>query len=337
MPSGLPRGRPKAAPVMPIRQLDLNLLRVLVEIHDAGGVTAACVRLHLSQPAVSNALARLRATLDDDLFVRSSRGLAPTAYTERILPTVRDALARLGDALARDAAFDPQRSARSFRVAMTDAGELVFIPKLVAALAREAPQLRLEIVPLAFEALEDALADGTVDIAIGPLSLRQAGDLRVTPLFSERYCGLVRADGQLARRAGVRRRLPAAVLKSARLVAVIQPNTRHRVILDALAALDLERNVIGRVPHFMALPPLVDGYDALAVVPSQIAAIFERRGLGRGVEIPLRLSAYEVVMARHRRFDRDAGLGWFESLVARMLSAPLGRRAPPRAGRTTRA
>ena len=338
----MPRPAPVLAPVPQartaspealavLRQVDLNLLRVLIEIHDAGGVSAACPRLHLSQPAVSGALARLRAALGDPLFVRTSRGLVATPYTERLLPAVRDTLGRLADALAPAAPFEPGRSARSFRIAMTDAGEMVFLPKLVGALAAVAPQLRLEIVPLAFEEIEDALGDGTLDLAVGPLTIRAGADLRVVALFRERYAGLVKAGGRLARAAGAGRRLPARALREARFAVVAQPSTRHRVILDTLTARGLEPNVIARVPHFVALPPLVEGHDALAVVPVEIASVFEERGLGVRVELPLPLPIYDVVLARHRRHDRDAGLSWLAAQVERALAKPRTSLPEPRA------
>ena len=307
--------------------LDLNLLRVFVEVYDARGVSAAAERLHLSQPAVSNALARLRSALGDALFVRTAKGFVPTGYAERIAPAVRDALARLADELGRAAVFEPARSSRWFRLAMTDAGELVFVPKLVAALARRAPGVRLQIVPLAFEAVAEVLADGTVDAAIGPLPLGEPGELRARRLFSERYVGLVRKGGALHRaaRAG---RLPAATLRRAPLAVVMQPGTLHSAVAQAVAAHGLDGHVIARVPHFVALPPLVAGYDALAIMPSEIAAIFERRGEGVAVEAPLGLPVYDVSIAWHRRYDRDPALAWFAGFAVEVLGAP--RAARPR-------
>ncbi len=295
-------------------QLDLNLLRVFVEVYDARGVSAAGARLHLSQPAISNALGRLRQALDDPLFVRTPRGFMPTAYAEHIVGAVRESLDRLDASLARTPMFEPRQSRRWFRLAMTDAGEMVFVPKLVAALADRAPGVRLQIEPLAFAALAEVLADGTIDAAIGPLPVADAIDLNVTPLFTERYAGLVRRDGAL-HRASRNRRLGVAALRRAPLVIVVQQATLHRSIALAVAGEGLEPNVVGRVPHFLAVPSLVQGYDALGIMPSEIAAIFEQRGLGVAVRIALPLPPYEVSIARHRRFDRDPGLSWLVALV----------------------
>ena len=115
---------------MNLQRLDLNLLRIFVAVHTHGSVTAAASAMHLSQPAVSNALARLRKELGDELFTRQGMGLQPTAFALRLAPKVRAALAALTDALAEEPAFDPATAKRSFRVAMTDAGHQVFLPPL---------------------------------------------------------------------------------------------------------------------------------------------------------------------------------------------------------------
>ncbi len=303
-----------------LHRLDLNLLRVLMEIHDARGVSAACERLHLSQPAVSNALGRLRRALGDELFVRMPRGFVPTAYTTRVMPAVREALARLDDALQRAPPFDPRRSSRWFRIAMTDAGEAVFAPPIAAALAASGGKLRLQLVSLTFESLADVMADGSIDAAVGPLPTDASADLVVTPLFRERYVGLVSRQGLLHRQAGRTRRLPAAVMRRAPLVVVSQGTTLHRRIEELIEREGLAANVVARVPHFVAVPSLVRAYDAIAMVPSEIADLEAGDGLVTGVSLPLSLSPYDVSFASHRRFERDPAVQWLKAQVMRALA-----------------
>ena len=347
-----------------LHQLDLNLLRVFLEILDAGGVSAAAPRLHLTQPAVSNALARLRIALADELFVRSGRRWLPTAYAQRVAPVIRECLARLAGGLEREPPFEPARSTRWFRLAMTDAGEFVFLPKLAAMLRSRAPGVRLQIVPLEFDSLTRALGDGALDLAIGPLPLEGAGELHSRVLFRERYAGLVRRQGELHKlalagaatsrrgaRAGLAAgatgaagstgtrgaavsggvavpipRLPMAVLRRAPLVLVMQAATLHRALAQAVMAEGLESHVVGRVPHFMAVPPLVAAYDALAVLPLEIATLFAQRGLGAVVDVGLPLAPYDVSVAWHRRYDADPGLAWFAAAAAGSLRRRTARR-----------
>lgn len=347
----MPTNRSEPAPAAGIlRQLDLNLLQVFLEILDAGGVSAAAPRLHLTQPAVSNALARLRVALADELFVRSGRRWLPTSYAQRIAPVVRECLARLAGGLERDPPFEPARSTRWFRLAMTDAGEFVFLPKLASMLSSRAPGVRLQIVPLEFDSLTEALGDGALDLAIGPLPLEGAGELRSRVLFRERYAGLVRRQGELhklalagpaaSRRAGrtdpavgaggaaaAIPRLPMAALRRAPLVLVMQSATLHRALARVVMSEGLESHVVGRVPHFMAVPPLVAAYDALAVLPLEIATIFAQRGLGAVVDVGLPLAPYDVSVAWHRRYDADPGLAWFAAAAAGSLRRRVRRAA----------
>src|SRR5476649_2201198 len=112
-------------------KLDLNLLRVFAAILAEGSVTAAGERLSLSQPAMSNALARLRKVFGDPLFVRTPRGMRPTPYAERLAQPVNQALELVRATLIKEGEFEPASSERVFRFSMTDIGEMVFLPRLL--------------------------------------------------------------------------------------------------------------------------------------------------------------------------------------------------------------
>jgi DNA-binding transcriptional LysR family regulator len=169
----------------PFRQLDLNLLRVLVAVHAAGSVTAAGRQLALSQPAVSHALARLRDHFGDALFVRSPSGLHPTRLAARIVPAVAAYLRALEAALAEAAAFDPGRDPAHWRLSMSDLGEMLFLPPLAAALRREAPHARVDNAGVPVEAVGTALESRDVDLAIGIVAPAQR-DIVGESLFQER-------------------------------------------------------------------------------------------------------------------------------------------------------
>ncbi|RPH62439.1 MAG: LysR family transcriptional regulator, partial [Burkholderiales bacterium] len=137
-------------------RLDLNLLRVLVAIDRCRSVTEAGRRLALSQPATSNALARLREAFDDPLFVRGAGGLMPTPLAERIVPVVAQHLESLEAALTEPDAFDPMSSSADWRLSLSDLGEMVFLPSIADAVLREAPHTRLTNVAVPAERVADA-------------------------------------------------------------------------------------------------------------------------------------------------------------------------------------
>jgi DNA-binding transcriptional LysR family regulator len=300
---------------MNLDRLDLNLLRVFAAVQTHGGVTAAASALHLSQPAVSNALTRLRDALGDELFVRQGVRLQPTPFALRLAPAVRGALGLLTDALADEPPFDPATARRVFRLAMTDAGQQVFLPRIAAATWLAGRGISLQALPIAFdEGIAKALADGAVDLLVGPLPPESAPGLEVTRLFDERYVGLVTAS------AGPRLRM--ADFRERPIVVVDQAATRHRLVAEQLVALGLERHIKFRVPHFSAVAPLVLACNGVAVVPSQVAARLAQEGGVAAVELPFQAPPYAISLARHPRFGRDSGLNWLAQVIVDQLANP---------------
>src|SRR5256886_11495597 len=150
---------------MNVHDLDLNLLRVFDAVLHERGVTLAAKRLGLTQPAVSNALARMRAVFGDALFVRTPLGMEPTPFARELAEPVRQALALLESALAHGPGFDPATSTRAFRFYMSDLGQIEFLPPLVERVQRVAAGVRLEAVGLDTEDISAALAAGALDLA----------------------------------------------------------------------------------------------------------------------------------------------------------------------------
>src|SRR3954463_15808892 len=148
---------------MNVQDIDLNLLRVFDAVLHERGVTPAAARLGLTQPAVSNALARLRTVFGDPLFLRTQAGMDATPFARELAEPVRQALALLESALAHGPGFDPATSTRPFRFYMSDLGQIEFLPPLIERVQRAAPGVRLEAVALEVEDIADALATGPPD------------------------------------------------------------------------------------------------------------------------------------------------------------------------------
>src|SRR6478672_5155207 len=181
---------------MNVAELDLNLLRVFDTVLRDRSVTTAAKHLRLTQPAVSNALARLRAQFEDALFLRTPGGMDATPFARELAGPVRQALALLESALAHGPGFDPATSTRAFRFYMSDLGQIEFLPPLVERVQREAPGVRLEAAGLDVEDIAAALAAGALDLAVGFLPSLSA-PVRRTALFRDPYVCLMRADHQI--------------------------------------------------------------------------------------------------------------------------------------------
>jgi len=148
-------------------ELDLNLLRVLTAIDDKRSISAAAIKLQRSQPSVSAALGRLRVFFGDPLFVRSGNRMQPTPRTVEIMGSVREVLSRIGSDIIATSTFDPAGSHQPIVLALSDVGEVVFLPSIIAELRRIAPLASLRSVSLPAAEIANGLEAGTIDLALG--------------------------------------------------------------------------------------------------------------------------------------------------------------------------
>jgi len=296
---------------MNVRELDLNLLRVFDAVLRGRSVTAAAAQLALTQPAVSNALARLRGAFDDALFLRTPQGMAPTPFARELAEPVRQALALLEAALAHGPGFDPATSSRSFRFYMSDLGQIEFLPPLLERLRRSAPQVRLEAVALEPEDIAGALAAGSLDLAIGFLPAL-GPPLRRRALFKDPYLCLMRADHPIS--ALTRKKFLEASH------ALVTYRGGHRVVEEALERAGVGRRIALRVPHFTVVPMVLERTDLILTLPARVARVFERRGSLKALPPPVPIPLAEVAVHWHERFDADAGNRWLREQIAELLA-----------------
>src|SRR5947207_8138644 len=234
---------------MNVQDIDLNLLRVFDSVLREKSVTAAAAGLGLTQPAVSNALSRLRALFDDPLFVRTATGMDATPFARELAEPVRQALALLDSALAHGPGFDPATTTRAFRFYMSDLGQIEFLPPLIERAQRAAPGVRLEAVALEVEDIGDALASGALDLAVGFLP-GLGPPVRRRALFRDPYRCLMRADHPI--KALTRRRFQEASH------ALVTYRGGHRVVEEALERTGLARRIALRLPHFTVVPMVLE-------------------------------------------------------------------------------
>ncbi|WP_255214096.1 LysR family transcriptional regulator, partial [Burkholderia pseudomallei] len=178
--------------------LDLNLIPYLVALNEARNVSRAGELLGVSQPRVSAALGRLREHFGDPLFVRTSRGMEPTPRALALIPAARDALASIERGLGAPHEFDPAKSARTFSIALSDVGEIVFLPRLLQAFAQHAPHANLRSASLSHAEVAHALEDGGVDLAVGYFPDLGGTNFFQQRLFTHRFICLLRRGHPLA-------------------------------------------------------------------------------------------------------------------------------------------
>lgn len=307
-------------PPVSLAALDLNLLVAFEALYTERSVTRAGRRLGLSQPAMSGALGRLRTMLGDELFVRTPRGLAPTARGEQLAGPIARALHDLRAALD-PGEFDPRSEARAFAIGAVDAAIAVVLPPVAARLLREAPSSRLTIAPIDPERAPSLLESGELDLALAPVG--------VVPqhLLSHDLFAL---DGLLAMRPGhplVGRALTLADLAAYPFVqvafAAVSPG--RAPLDDALAACGQSRRVAVVVRSFLAVTPVLRATDALAILPAPFARLMAAEGQLAASPLPSPLSSSSGMTMRllwSRRQERSPASRWLRQVVLDEMRAP---------------
>ncbi|GAA2118492.1 LysR family transcriptional regulator [Actinomadura napierensis] len=299
---------------MELGGFDLNLLVVLDTLLREQNVTRAAERLHLSQPAVSTALARLRKSLDDPLLVKQGRVLVPTPRAEALAGPVREVLATVEQSVLRPPGFDPSADARTFSLVASDYVGIMLIRPLLARLGAQASRLRVDLRPPSFGYLTDLQRD-EIDVAVIPDRLVGPGDLpdcSSTTVIEDRFVGVVWREHPLAA-AG---RLTAAGLADWPYLAWA-PGERKSLVEEDLDDQGITRNVEAGASSFVAMPFMVTGTPLITIIPERLALrVAEAAEL---VVLPLEspLRPLRQLAYWHARRDGDPGHVWLrEQLFA---------------------
>ncbi|MBB3260809.1 DNA-binding transcriptional LysR family regulator [Paraburkholderia bannensis] len=295
---------------------DLNLLRVFLAIWDLRSLTAAGDRLELTQPAVSHALRRLRTLFDDPLFVRTPTGMVPTDAAHRLYPPLAQALSIINEAVQELAKFDPATARRTFRISMSDMSEFFFLPPLLALLERDARGIRIEVANVPVESVSAAMRAGEIDLALGYVPGLDMGCVSQTLFVDEHVC-VVRANHPLGRSRPTREDLAAL-----RYVYASTNATGHRMVEQWLDELNLKRDVVVRLPHFVVAPEIVMNTDLAVIFPRSIAQRFNRGKAFRILPLPFALPPIEIQIHSHTQFANDPGVVWLRETISGMFRRP---------------
>nr|WP_314372532.1 LysR family transcriptional regulator [Sphingomonas paucimobilis] len=293
-----------------MKPLDLNLLRVLDALFSQGNVSGAARALGVTQPGVSIALRRLRDHFGDDLFVRQSGRMVPTALAERLRTPVTQALGVIETDVLPASAFDPQRSDRSFVIGLSDLGDLVFLPDLMARLKESAPHVTVRSIAAEPAGLVEGMAHGTIDLMIGHLTDSVAG-LYAQTLFVQYFVCLVRADHPR-----IADTLTLEQFLAADHIVVSQDGRSQEVFERRVRQLGLDRRITLHSPHFMSVPLLVARSDMITVVPQAVGRIYAHLLGLKLLALPFDVPGVELRQFWHRRSHTDQAAKWLRKLVA---------------------
>lgn len=304
-------------PKLDLRNIDLNLLVVFEAIHRTRNTTRAAEQLHLTQPAVSNALRRLREVFDDVLFVKTAEGMQPTPRADAIATLLDEGFASLRLAIQAGQAFDPKTSSRAFHLYVSDIGQAVFIPPLIARLSKAAPGVRLVTINVPIDTAQQMMKLGQIDLAMGMFSGLH-NDFIQQRLFPETYAVLVRRKHpRIGTKISVEQFFAADHLIYSPTVG---SHARFESELSAISAKGgHSRKVALQLAHSAAIDRIVASTDLIACVPSRIASAMAISKSVRALALPFEVLTLEISQFWHKRSHRDEGHQWLRSLIFEMF------------------
>jgi DNA-binding transcriptional LysR family regulator len=299
---------------MELHNIDLNLLVVFNHLLVERKVSKVAENLDISQPAVSNSLAKLRKLFGDELFLRTPKGMEPTPFADQLAESVSYALAMLHSGINLRTSFDPASSDRAFTVGMTDIGEIYFLPSLMERLRREAPGVTLSTVRNTAVNLRDDLESGKVDLAIGLLPALKAGFFQ-RRLFTQSYVCLMRRGHRLDKR-----KISVAEFSGAEHLMVVSSGTGHGKVDELLRRSGIERTVRLTVPHYVSVGHILQASNLIATVPERLAdRLLEPFGLVK-VPHPGKLPDVSINVFWHAKYHRSPANHWLRGIVFELFA-----------------
>jgi DNA-binding transcriptional LysR family regulator len=299
-----------------MNKVDLNLLPIVIALYDESSVSRAAHALGMSQPAVSMALRKLRAAFHDPLFVRAPNGVTPTPRAHALVRAARPLVSELQASLLAEEHFNPGVSERPFTFALSDVGEMVFLPKLLERLRAQAPNAAIRSVSMPPHLIAEGLESGDIDLAIGYFPDLARGSFFQQRLFTHAFACLLRAGHP--RRA---RRLSLDDFLAMEH-AVVRAEGRSQEIFERfLERKRIHRKIVLLTPHFLSLPMIIARSDLVTTVPHALGVYFSRLSSDLAVaRPPFDIAGFDLRQHWHRKYLSDSRNQWLRRQVAQLFN-----------------
>ena len=289
---------------------DLNLLPVFLTLMEERNVTRAAERLGMTQPALSNALNRLRGVLLDPLFIRERYGMQPTQKAEALAPVIAAALASLDAVVLGQQDFDPAKANQLITIAPNSYVEIVLMPALVARLSALAPGMRLRCVPFGSDLVDTGVISGTTAMVLGRIA-DPPDSLVVQHLTEDGLACIVRADHPL-----IGQKISKRQFEQLKHVNVLPAGRLRAGLFQALQRTSLTREVVVSVSNFLAVPEVVAMTDYCATLPKLICRHLAHDTRLKVVPTPVDLGTFPMEMAWHARYRHDPAHRWLRGVIS---------------------
>ena len=297
---------------MKLNKVDLNLFVAFDAIYTASSLSGAAERLHVTQPAMSNTLNRLRELFDDPLFVRSGRGMMPTPGAQNIIGPVREALATLNTSIHKLQSFDPSVAQKTFRFSMRDVSEALIFPHLLKTLQNQAPGIAIESFLISPEEARKELASGQLDFVIDSPAYLDP-QLCSEKLIQDQVICLVREDHPATAH-------PLTLEKYLALPHILISSRRDgRAMVDTeLEKLGKSRRIAMRIQHSLMVPELLSRTDmAMTTVSSfsNFQGTLSKNPGTKKLRLPFEMPDVQMNLFWHKSADMDPANQWMREVI----------------------
>ena len=296
-----------------LRRLDLTVLLVFLNLMRLRKASDVADHMRLTQSSISHSIKRLRESFGDPLFLRTPKGMEPTAVAIALEPRIRGAVATLAGALNAPAPFDPATAKDTLRLGAYDYEMCTLVPSLLREMNAQAPGMRMSLLPLGRRPALEALEQGDIDLALGfAWTLPRA--IRKVDLLTERYSVVLRRDHPFAAQdMDLKTYLRADHL-------VVSPRGDLVGIVDeVLGKAGHHRNVVAAVPQFLPAVSIVAATDLIATLPVRLAASQADRYDLVVRPPPISIRDFTISALYHERNANNPLLGWIVSLLSRTV------------------
>lgn len=288
------------------KNTDLNLFKVFVAIYEQRNLTRAAEALSVTQPAVSNALNRLRQNFNDQLFIRTHQGMAPTPFADSVIERIQEALQLLNSSIASKEIFDPATSKRNFSISMNDLIEGMLLPKLMQTIQKLAPNVRLECFYVQRNEVERELGKGSIDLALDAAMVTQGTQLESNELHTATFvCMLGKKYTSVGNNLSMEEYLGLKHL-------VVSSRRKGLSYEDAeLKRLGHKRNISLRIPYYRVAPLIVQQTNLALTIPQSLAEQYKLKTF----PLPFNLDPLQLNLYWHRTAINDPGINWLKTII----------------------
>ena len=288
------------------KNTDLNLFKVFIAIYQQQNLTRAAEALSVTQPAVSNALNRLRLNFNDQLFIRTHQGMTPTPFSESIIERVQEAIQLLNSSLSSKEVFEPVSSKRRFSISMNDLMEGILLPKLIERIQKEAPNIVLECFHVARSNLESELGKGSIDLALDVAMANTSSQLEMHKIESAPFVCVLRNDHP-----NIKKTLSIQEYLDLKHIVVSSRRKGLSYEDSVLKRLGHKRKIALRIPYYRVAPLIVEQSDLAITVPRTLVD----KSKFKVLELPFNVPNLKMNLYWHKNTQDDPGIIWLREIV----------------------